>query len=65
MDLQAELTHLQQQLSQVQQAETVARGAAAAGAEAQARSERELADIKELGVRMFKQVGWSWKQKGS
>lgn len=65
MDLQAELTHLQQQLSQVQQAETVARGAAAAGAEAQARSERELADIKELGVRMFKQVGWSWKRKGS
>ena len=65
VDLQAELTHLQQQLSQVQQAETVARGAAAAGAEAQARSERELADIKELGVRMFKQVGWSWKREGS
>lgn len=32
-------------------------GCSAAGLGAQARSERELADIKELGVRMFKQVG--------
>lgn len=37
-------------------------GSSAAGAEAQAGSESELAGIKELGVRMFKQVGLGSKQ---
>ena len=38
-------------------------GRSAGGLEAQARS--ELVDIKELGVRMFKQVGLGSKQEGS